>query len=286
MAHPIHKLIVSACIVLASFAPMAAMAEDPTIDTVVASVNGKDITLGHILAARASLPSQYRDLPSNVLFPSILEQLIQQTLLVQSFEQPVPKSITLSLENEERSLIAGLVVDEIMGRALRPGKLEEEYQKIYGKSEGGVEFNAAHILVKTQKEAEDVKERLDDGDDFGATAREFSIGPSGPRGGGLGWFGEGAMVSEFETAVKSLKKGEISAPVQTQFGWHVIKLMDIRPKAAPSFDRVKADLEQQIRMDRLNNLVKRLRDDAFIDQSAANSIDPSVLDRLNLKEEE
>jgi peptidyl-prolyl cis-trans isomerase C len=280
MAHFIPKFVASVCIALGSFAPIASIAEEPTLETVVASVNGVNITLGHIVIAKTSLPQEYQNLPANVLFPSILEQLIQQTLLVQAFEQPVPKSITLSLENEERALIAGLVVEDVMKRALRPGKLEEEYQKIYGQSEAGVEFNAAHILVGTEDEAKEVKEVLDDGADFGATAREFSIGPSGPRGGGLGWFGEGAMVSEFEAAVKRLKKGEISIPVQTQFGWHVIKLMDIRPTKAPSLDAVKGELEGQIRMNAVSALIDQLEDEARIDQSAANSIDPSVLNRL------
>jgi len=86
--------------------------------------------------------------------------------------------------------------------------------------------NAAHILVKTESEANVVLFDLQRGADFEKIAREKSLCPSGKKGGNLGWFGRGQMVKEFENAAFALKKGEISKPVKTQFGWHIIKVID------------------------------------------------------------
>ena len=83
---------------------------------------------------------------------------------------------------------------------------------------------ASHILVKTEEEAKVILYDVTHGKDFGAVAKEKSQCPSGKSGGDLGWFGRGQMVREFEDAAFSLKPGEISKPIKTQFGWHIIKL--------------------------------------------------------------
>tara|TARA_Y100000310_G_scaffold8435_1_gene8992 strand:+ start:126 stop:395 length:270 start_codon:yes stop_codon:yes gene_type:complete len=84
----------------------------------------------------------------------------------------------------------------------------------------------SHILVKTQEQALEIKEKLNNGESFEKLAKEYSSCPSKKRGGSLGWFSRGQMVKEFEKATFSLKKGQISEPVKTQFGWHIIKLND------------------------------------------------------------
>ncbi len=252
------------------------------LDQVVANVNGVDITLGHMAVAKASLPDQYRQLPADVLFPGILDQLIQQTVLGQSFEGDWPRRITLALDNETRSLIAAEVVEGILANALKPGLVEKFYQDRYENGEQSLEYNAAHILVETEEEAQQIKIDLDEGADFAETAREKSTGPSGPRGGDLGWFGPGVMVPSFEAAVLELEEGEVSAPVETQFGWHVIKLMDRRNKEAPQLDDVRQELEQAIRQQAVEDQIKELLSAAKVDRSGANGIDPTVLDQIDL----
>jgi len=88
--------------------------------------------------------------------------------------------------------------------------------------------HAAHILVKIEEDARAIKADLDNGFNFEAIAKNKSQCPSGKKGGDLGWFGRGQMVKEFEKAAFSLKKGEISEPVKTQFGWHIIKVIDTK----------------------------------------------------------
>ncbi|MFH1729327.1 MAG: peptidylprolyl isomerase [Pseudomonadota bacterium] len=90
------------------------------------------------------------------------------------------------------------------------------------------EVNACHVLVKTKEEAEQLKTDVDSGKSFEDIAKENSLCPSGKEGGSLGWFGKGAMVKEFEDMAWNMQKGDTSEPFQTQFGWHLIKLLDTK----------------------------------------------------------
>jgi peptidyl-prolyl cis-trans isomerase C len=275
---------IAACAIAVTMtAPMvAAQDEEPGLDTVVATVDGTEITLGHMAIAKATLPEQYRNLPANVLFPGILEQLIQQSALAQSFDGERPARIELALENESRSLMAGEVVEDIMSGAVTPDMVEKVYQEQYADGAQGQEYNASHILVETEEAANEIKSDLEGGADFAATAREKSTGPSSSRGGDLGWFTTGQMVPEFESAVVSLQPGEVSEPIQTQFGWHVIKLHEIRQKDAPELEEVRAEIEQQIRQQAVEARVQELTESAEIDRSMAEDLDPAVLDQVDL----
>jgi len=86
--------------------------------------------------------------------------------------------------------------------------------------------NAQHILVKTEEQAREILKEIEQGKSFEELARTKSLCPSGKKGGSLGWFGHGQMVREFQKAAFALKKGEVSQPVKTQFGWHIIKVKD------------------------------------------------------------
>lgn len=264
--------------------PLHAQDETPDLSTVVATVDGTEITLGHMLVAKATLPQQYQQLPDEVLFPGILDQLIQQTALEKSYEGDVPKRVELSMENERRSLIAGEAIEKILATAVTDEALQAAYDATYANAEPTKEFNASHILVETEDDAKAIVEELKGGADFAATAREKSTGPSGPGGGSLGWFGAGAMVPEFETAVAAMEAGDISDPVQTQFGWHVIKLNEVRNAEAPALEDVREELEQQVRSEAVTAAVDALVADADVNRDGAEGIDPSVLSTLKLGE--
>ncbi|AHD11240.1 peptidylprolyl isomerase [Phaeobacter gallaeciensis] len=261
--------------------PMSATAE-PHANTVVATVNGEEITIGHMIIARATLPQQYQQLPDDVLYDAILDQLIQQTSLKQELNGEVPKYVALSLENEARSLLAADVIEKVMENAASDEDLRAAYDEKYTDGTGGDEFNASHILVETEEDAAEVRAELDAGADFATLARERSTGPSGPNGGELGWFGKGRMVPEFEEAVLVMGAGDVSAPVQTQFGWHVIKLNDRRTSAAPTFDEVREELATQMRQDAVEDRVLSLTTAATIKRPEIEDLDPSILKNLDL----
>ena len=251
------------------------------IDTVVATVNGVEITVGHMILARATLPQQFQDLPPDVLFPGILDQLIQQTVLAQSFDSELPKRVTLAIENETRSLTAGEIVETVLRDTITDDAIKALYDADYSGADHGEEYNASHILVASEEEANQIVTDLEGGADFADTAKAKSTGPSGPGGGSLGWFCTGMMVPEFEAAVIALEVGAVSAPVQTQFGWHVIKLNESRVKAAPALEDVRQELEGRIRQEAIDARIQELSANAEIVRTTE-GVDPSVITQQDL----
>lgn len=268
------KILSVALIALALSGPVRA--EDPTADTVVAVVNGTEITIGNMIAAREALPQQYQSLPDDVLFNGVLEQLIQQTALAQSAEGKETKADLLTLENQKRSYLSAIILDAVAKSAVTDEALKKLYDEKYAAAAPGKEYNAAHILVKTEDEAKAIKAEIDGGADFNTLAKEKSTGPSGPNGGDLGWFGLGSMVKPFEDVVVKLEKGQVSDPVQTEFGWHVIKLNDVRTAEVPKFDDVKEQLAGDLRQAAVEAKVKELTDAAKVEKKA-DGIDPAIL---------
>lgn len=141
----------------------------------------------------------------------------------------------------------------------------EQYKKAYGEKE----YSARHILVKTEAEAKDIIAQLGKGGDFAKIAKEKSLDPgSKEKGGDLGWFSPATMVKPFSDVVANLQKGAIStSPVQTQFGWHVIKLIDTRASQPLAYDKVKDGLQKNIQQRNLEKMMADLRSKAKIDTS-------------------
>lgn len=138
--------------------------------------------------------------------------------------------------------------------------------------------------METQEEAAALVTDLEGGADFAELAKEKSTGPSGPRGGELGWFGAGAMVPPFEEAVVALDVGAISAPVQTQFGWHVIKLNETRIKDAPTLDQVRGELSENVQASAIESRIEALTETAEIVRPELEGIDPTILNDMSLLE--
>ncbi|SLN34078.1 peptidylprolyl isomerase [Pseudooctadecabacter jejudonensis] len=274
-------LAAAAAVVLSAGLAHADGHEGPKADTVVASVDGANITLGQLIMLRSQLPAQYQQLPDDVVFNGLVEQLINQQLLANSLED-VPARVEMTLENERRSLLAGEVVNALTEEEISEADLQAAYDARFADQEPGTEYNASHILVETEEEALEVIAMIEDGADFATTAQEKSTGPSGPNGGNLGWFGPGMMVAPFEEAVATLEVEEVSAPVQTQFGWHVVKLNDTRETALPTLDEMRAELTSEIQQAKLNDLITSLTDAAEITLPEDGAFDPALIQNLDL----
>ena len=212
-------------------------------DPVVATVNGAKIVRSDVEAARAQLPEQYRSLPMEQVFQPILNQLIRSKLIAQ-------KASAEKLQETEayRSRL----------ETIKERLLEEAYlQKLI----------ARHILVKTEAEAAAIIKDLAGGADFAKLAEEKSIGPSKTRGGDLDYFGRGQMVKPFEESAFALKKGEVSPkPVQSPFGWHVIKVEDKRQAKPPSFEELQPRLGEEMSQEIAGDLVQSLTEGAKIER--------------------
>lgn len=276
--------ILATCLAL----PAAAQEEPPTADTVVATVDGVDITLGQMIVARAELPQQYQQLPDDVLFGGVLDQLIQQQLLANTMEEgALPQRVRIALENEERLLRAGEVVQQMVDAALTDENIQAFYDENVGGAEPATEYNASHILVATLEEAEAVLERLAAEEAFADLAVELSQDPgSGSNGGSLGWFGAGMMVEPFENAVIALEVGDVSDPVETQFGFHIITLNETRDVTPPALEDIRAEIEGAIRDETIQSTLAELSEAAEITRPEDGAFDPAILMELRLLRDE
>lgn len=250
-------------------------------DTVVATVNGEDITMGSLIAARINLADQYKALPNDVLLKGLVEQLIQQTVLGQA-SGGMTRQSQIELDNQRRALLASEQLDKIISAAATDDEIKAAYQAQYADAKPTKEWNASHILVKTEQEAKDLIDQLNNGADFAELAKEKSTGPSGPNGGELGWFSAGMMVKPFEDAVMTMEDGSIAGPVKTQFGWHVIKLNESRMKGAPSLDSVRDDIVTKLQNDAVEKAVNELLGKATVTRADLSKIDPAALSDLSL----
>lgn len=250
-------------------------------DTVMATVNGTNITLGHMIALQERLPQQYKELEDDVLMKGILDQLIQQTALSQEIEKDKTKAMELGLENEMRAFLAGELLAKVGTAEVSEEDIAEAYSTQYTDGEPDQEFNGSHILVETEEEALEIIKLLDEGGDFAELAKEKSTGPSGPGGGSLGWFGKGQMVPAFENAVVAMADGEVSAPVQTQFGWHVVKRIESRAKAAPALEEVRGEIEQALRAKAIEEAISNITDSAEVVRADV-SVEPATIRAVDL----
>ncbi|MBQ2261521.1 MAG: peptidylprolyl isomerase [Loktanella sp.] len=260
-----------------------AFAQDVTADTVVAKVGETEITLGEIIIARTMLPPQYGQFPDEILFNGLVDQLVQQQLLADALEDE-PAVIRYTLANERRGLMAAEVVNEISETAITQEALQQAYDDRYADAPEIPEFRAAHLLVATEEEANAAKAQLDEGAEFGDVAREVSTDVTSENGGDLGWFGAGAMVDEFETAVMALEVGEVSDPFETQFGWHIVTLVDERMQPVPEFEQVTQQLMGELQEAAIIAYLDELTAAATIERPEDGAFDPSVINQTELLE--
>lgn len=177
--------------------------------------------------------------------------------------------VIATLDQQQRTVLASAAIkDFLASNPISDESVKELYDNQIGKP--GMEYNARHILVKTQEEAAEIIKQLEGGADFETLAREKSTGPSGKNGGKLGWFAPAQMVKPFTEATAQLEKGAYTKePVETQFGWHVILLEDTRESTPPAFDDVKDRLKLMAANQMLQAHIQQLRASASVEITAS-----------------
>lgn len=244
-------------------------AAKPDENLVVARVNGAEIKQSDVAVAYARLPDQYRQAPINVIFPQIVQQLVDGELLNSAGRaDDLQNSDEVKKQMAEFEKVA--IQQTYMNRLIAQGIEEEELRKVYentiAKQEGPLEVRASHILVDNEQEGADIIKAIEGGADFSDLARERSTGPSAPRGGDLGYNVRSSLVEPFSDAAFALEPGAVGPdPVQTEFGWHVIKVIDKRRRPAPTFEESRGQLEQQLTRDLIAAHMAGLRADAEVE---------------------
>jgi len=265
----LRKSLLAASLATVIFASPA-MAQDaaPAEDPVLATVNGEDIFESEVRATQQGLPQQYRQLPFDMLKADLLTREINQRLLMDAGSEAGlanDEEVKAQIAALERRLIAETYLDRALSDAITDDAIEAKYEEFIKTNEPEPQVHARHILLESEEDAKAIIAELDDGADFAELAKEKSTGPSGPNGGDLGFFNRADMVAPFAEAAFAMEPGTYSSePVQTQFGWHVIKVEEKKEGTQPSLDEVRQQLMAEISRDAFNALVEDLRSDAEI----------------------
>ncbi|WP_409561401.1 peptidylprolyl isomerase [Hyphomicrobium sp. B1] len=258
--------------------PLAAAADDKapaSPDKVIATIDGKPITEGDLAVAESEIGSDMGTMPGPQKRASLLEFLIDNQLFAEAAEKDKldqSADFQTRLTYLKRRALRELYFEKV----IKTGVTDADARKIYDEQvkllKPEEEVSARHILVDTEAEAKALKEKIDKGADFAQLAKENSKDPgSKDDGGNLGYFGHGQMVPQFEEVVFKLKKGEVSDPVKTQFGWHLVKLEDRRVKQPPAFDIVKDRIIQSLLLRKAQQTAVSLRSGAKVDV-----VDPEI----------
>ena len=263
-------IAVSAAAPVASAQTAAQPAQQPEIarpdmenkSRVVARVNGHDITVREIEIAADDLGGQLPDIPANMRYPFIVEYLIERHLLAQA---AVAEGVADSDEYKQRLAFyqAKALRDAYFADKLRPLVTEQDVQAAYDQEAAKVKTElrarARHILLATEAEAKAVIARLEKGEKFEDVARQVSIDGSKEYGGDLGYFTAAEMVPEFSKAAFALKPGQLSKPVKTNYGWHVIRVEEFKEGGPQPYDQVKGPIRSVLLREKVQSKVIELR---------------------------
>jgi peptidyl-prolyl cis-trans isomerase C len=263
-----RSFVAAAILALAAFGTNSnpSFAQD---DKVVAKVNGNTITEADMRFANAEIGAQLGDIPENVKRRALAEYLIDNALFA---EAAIAAKIAANPAFEEqmqyvrRRLLRELYFEKQLRGAISEADAKKIYDQRVSQLKSENEVAARHILVDNEEKAKEILAKIKAGGDFAALAKENSTDTgSKEQGGFLGYFGRGQMVPEFEKAAFTMIKGQVSEPVKTKFGWHIIKLEDRRRKPPPSFDEVKETILNSLAVLKAQEVVGALRKKADVE---------------------
>jgi peptidyl-prolyl cis-trans isomerase C len=261
-----RTLGVLACVIFLSAPITVSRAQD---DPVVARVNGIDIHQSDLTFAEEEIggnmpnvpPEQKRDYLINYLVDVIV--LSQQAQKQKLDDRPDVKH---RLAFDRNRLLMEMMLQDVGKSAMTDAAEHQVYDEAVKQVKNEEEVHARHILVPTEEEAKAIEAQLKGGADFATLAKEKSKDPGAAEGGDLGYFTKDQMVPEFADVAFKLDKGQVSDPVKTQFGWHIIKVEDKRIKPTPTFDQVKPQIENYVARRAQAEFVENLRKSANVER--------------------
>jgi peptidyl-prolyl cis-trans isomerase C len=265
--------VAAGCLAIALFAGSPARADD---NPVLAKVNGSEIRQSDMALAEEELGPTLDKMDPATKKENLLAFLIDMKLVDKAAED---KKIADSDDFKKRLAFARdrLLMDTLLSNEGKAATTDEAMKKVYDDAAKQItseqEVHARHILVQTEDEAKEVEKELKAGADFAELAKKKSKDPGASDGGDLGFFTKDQMVPEFSKVAFSLQPGQISDPVKTQFGWHIIKVEEKRDRKAPDFNQVKGQIETYVTRKAQADYVANLRENAKIERmdQAANT---------------
>lgn len=230
---------------------------------VAAKVNNHIISAQDVLNAVNTLPENVKTKPLSEIYPRIINELINKHLITKrayNEKLDLDQNVLNLIQKNKDSILAKYWLNNYIKNETSEENIKNFYNEYVKSFKEYKEVNASHILVKTKNEAVSIINKLNSKSQFSELAKTFSIGPSGKNGGNLGWFGPGQMVKEFEKAAFLIEKGNISQkPIKTKFGFHVIKVNDIRNAKPKKLYEIKKNIIEKITKVSLSNLENKIR---------------------------
>jgi peptidyl-prolyl cis-trans isomerase C len=253
----------------------------------VAEVNGSVITTADFKKEVETLPPYLRPMTETpegkkeLLDTMIIREIIMQQAQKDGLDKS--QAVTDKLEElKKRVVVEAFLKKKIEDQAnISDADLQKFYDQNKDKFNSGDQVRASHILVKSENEAQDILGQIKKGANFEALAKKNSVDSAGAKGGDLGWFGKGSMIPEFEKVVFSLKEGELSGVVKTQFGYHIIKLTGKRPAGIRSFAEAKEQIKAKLLPEKQQATFLKLKDE--LKKGAKYSIKEDVLKGIDIK---
>ncbi|UEM04462.1 peptidylprolyl isomerase [Skermanella rosea] len=240
-------------------------------DPVVAKVNGAEIKRSEVMRTIASLPPQVQQMPVQMIFPAVIDQIINGKLVAEAgYKNNVQNDpeVAERMKRAEERIVQELYLTKEVQKRITAERLQEAYNQFKQENPPQDEVKASHILVESEDAAKAIIADLKKGGDFAKIAGEKSTDKAAAQqGGDLGFFTKDQMVEPFADAAFAMKPGDVSeTPVQTQFGWHVIKVVDRRQSTPPTFEEVQEQLRSQVSEQVIGELVEDLRSDAKVER--------------------
>jgi peptidyl-prolyl cis-trans isomerase C len=267
-----HTLSIAVLAAATALGAWTASAAEP--NTPVAKVNGQEITQGELKFAEAEIGSELAGVPAESRRRVLVEYLIEAHLMAQLAEK---SQLAGSPDFESRMkyyrmrALRDAFFENKVRDSVGEGAAKQLYEDRVKSIPSQQEVRARHILVKSEDEAKKIAKEISGGADFAEAAKKYSQDSGGEGGGDLGYFTKGQMVKPFEEAAFGLEKGKVSAPVQSEFGWHLIKVEDKRDRQPPSFEEVKDQITASLIQAKLQSTVQEMREQAKIE-----IVDPDV----------
>ena len=249
---------------------------------VVARANGVDIHQSDLTLAEDDIGSGMPQMGPDQKRDYLITYLSDIIILSQAADKQQlgnRADVKQRIEFERRKALMEAMLQDAGKAAMTDEAMHKVYDEAVKQMPSEEEVHARHILVATEDEAKEIETQLKNGADFATLAKQKSKDPGAADGGDLGYFTKDQMVPEFAEVAFKLDKGQISDPVKTQFGWHIIKIEDKRVKPTPTFDEVKGQLQNYIARRAQAELVASLRKSATVERldQPANTPDPSAL---------
>lgn len=254
--------------------------------TVLADVNGNVITTQDFKNEVDRLPPYLKPMVQSPEGKKELldSMIVREIILEQAKKDGVDKSKEVAdrLEDLRKRLIVETYLKKKVEQEAQvsDADLKKFYDENKDKFKTGEQVRASHILVKTEKEAQDILAQLKGGANFEDLAKKYSTDATAAKGGDLGWFSKGAMVPEFDKVVFGLKEGQLSGIVKTQFGFHIIKVTGVRPAGIRAFDEVKEQIKSTLLPSKQQEIFQKMKED--LKKNAKVSIKEDVLKNLDL----